>query len=151
MTALIVIVSADREYARLVAEALRDAGYTVICCVEGHLAHETIRRERPAVVLLDVWLEHPRGGEMVLGMLHIDPATRAIPVIVCPPDKRSLAELAEHLAGTPHRILPKPFNIEELLALVASLLAANGASAAAGPPHRPARRSEPGDLDAPEI
>ena len=34
-------------------------------------------------MILDLWLEHPQAGSMVLGLLMADPATRYIPVIIC--------------------------------------------------------------------
>ena len=83
---------------------------------------ELARRQRPAVILLDLKLPDLQGDE-ILAELKRDPATRAIPVIMLTaeawPDV--LARLRELGAV---ECLAKPVNLTQLLALLDELIPA---------------------------
>jgi DNA-binding NtrC family response regulator len=68
----------QRLHARLLAEGNETVGWN-----RGAGAYAFLRMVQPELVILDLWLEHPDAGSMVLGLLMIDSATQHVPVIIC--------------------------------------------------------------------
>ena len=71
----------ERDVRSLLADTLTDAGYGAIEAPNGRGALETVDRERPDVVLLDVMMPMMDGME-VLGKLRQNPETEKLPVIL---------------------------------------------------------------------
>ncbi len=117
----IVVVSTSRTYVDLMTEVLVDEGYATRACLGADCAADVIRREQPALVLLDLWLEHPQAGEMVLALLHHDHATRHIPVILCADSERSLAHMQSLCDENRCAFLIKPFDMAHLLTLITKM------------------------------
>jgi len=82
------------------------------------------QEQRPDVVMLDVVMPEVSGWE-VLAELRQDPAFRLTPVIVCTAYvAEAMGRLAELKGPDQHLgLLPKPFEMEELLEVVASVSA----------------------------
>jgi CheY-like chemotaxis protein len=97
-----------------VAECLAAEGYGVHALSGGADALEWLRRERPALVLLDLVMPAMSGSEL-LGRLRADPALDGVPVVLMTAAIPSPGD--PPLA--PDRILRKPFDLEDLLATVA--------------------------------
>ncbi len=60
-------------------------------------------------MILDLWLEHPQAGSMVLDLLMGDPATRYIPVIICSAYRQLLREQEAQLRTRGYVLLDKPY------------------------------------------
>jgi CheY-like chemotaxis protein len=120
--ALIAVVNDDTAFLTLMHELLSDEGYRTIIWIEGDSAFEMIRREQPSLVILDIRMEHPETGWMVLSLLRLDPSTTHIPVIVTSAESRFLREKEQRLSEMRCRTLDKPFELDELLDLVAASL-----------------------------
>lgn len=118
----IVVASASRPYVDFVTELLGDEGFCALGCFDGRTALDTIQRVQPAIVLMDLWLEHPRAGEMVLAFMHHDRSTRHIPVIICADHQRSVEHMRPLLDDNRCSILIKPFNVDDLLSRVADMV-----------------------------
>jgi len=109
----------------VVRKALQGEGYHVTTCLEGREAARLARAERPDVIMLDVVMPEVSGWE-VLAQLRADPDFTNTPVIVCTAYvAEALGRLAE-LKGPDHHLglLPKPFELEELIEVVGSVTAA---------------------------
>ena len=119
---LIAVVNDDTAFLELMQELLDDAGYRAFIHRESDTAYTAIRNAMPALVILDIRLEHPEGGWTVLELLRLDPTTTQIPVIVCSADAVQLRAKHEHLRQHRARALEKPFDLDELLDLVRSLI-----------------------------
>jgi len=119
----ILIVEDDPDLLRVVDKALTRAGYTTRCWTTGKDAHQLIRQFQPDLLILDLLLEDPHAGEMVLGLLELDPKTNGIPVIVCSGDLRMLQLQGERFRLKGHHVLEKPFALADLLAMVRRALA----------------------------
>jgi CheY-like chemotaxis protein len=52
-----------------------------------------------------------------------EPRLRAVPLIMCSADQRALEQRADELAAAGDTVLPKPFALNDLLALLARVLA----------------------------
>jgi CheY-like chemotaxis protein len=83
------------------------------------------RAQRPDVIMLDVVMPEVSGWE-VLALLREDPAFRRTPVIVCTAYvAEALGRLAELKGPDQHLgLLPKPFELDELVEVVESVTSA---------------------------
>ncbi len=113
---VILVVEDDPPLARLIEALLETEGYRVRCVADGQAALEAVRAERPALVLLDVTLPKLDGWE-VLARLR---AEACPPPVVLLTGQTRAAGRAES-AGAAAAVL-KPFDIEELLQVVAQLV-----------------------------
>lgn len=114
----IVVVNDDALFLLLMQEILEEEGYKAIIQHEGKGAYELIKREMPALVVLDIRLEHPDAGWQVLEQVRLDPHTADVPVLVCSADSRFLRGKARQLRERGCEILEKPFRYDELLRFV---------------------------------
>jgi DNA-binding response OmpR family regulator len=115
---VIVVVSTNEPYADMLCELLTEEGYQTVVCSEAQYAYDVIYRQQPRLVLLDAWLEHPQAGEMLLAMLHVNPATHEVPVVFCTTDIRFFREQAAMLQNKHCLVLLMPFDVNELLAAI---------------------------------
>jgi two-component system cell cycle response regulator DivK len=88
----------------------------VVLVPDGERAVEVVRRQRPAVVVLDMIMPGIDGLEAAR-QLKADPVTADIPIVAISAAPRR----AEALAAGCDRFLAKPLQLDELLDLVHSL------------------------------
>jgi CheY-like chemotaxis protein len=84
---------------------------------QGGSAMEAIRQQAPAIIVLDVMLPDMDGWEL-LAHLHENPATRAIPVVICSVIRQE--ELALALGAA--RYMPKPVRRQEFIQALEQVL-----------------------------
>src|SRR5690242_5658350 len=97
----------------LAAALSTELGARVLLVPDGERAVEIVRRQRPAVVVLDMLMPGV-DGLAAARLLKGDPATADIPIVAI-----SAAPLrAEALAAGCDRFLAKPLQLDELLELV---------------------------------
>jgi len=123
----LVLVVDDQETARFfAAEAMRQAGFAVVEASSGAEALETVERERPDLILLDVVMPKMDGFE-ACRRLREQEATREIPVIMV--TTRGEAQNVEQgYALGCNDYVTKPINSLELMTKVNNLL--NGSAGA---------------------
>lgn len=124
-TARIFLVEDDREICSVVQDFLRQSGHTCFCAADGLTAQKDFSQARPDLVLLDLMLPY-FSGDRFLAWLR---GRSQIPVIVLSAknltqDKISLLRLGAD------DYLTKPFDLEELLARIESLLRRAGCTSA---------------------
>ncbi len=129
----IVIVDDDEGTQLMLAEVLHPAGYTTMSWTRGAGAYEHIRALQPDLVILDLWLEHPQAGSMVLGLLMTDPLTQQIPVIICSAYRQFLGYQEAQLQAQGYVLLDKPYRVDTLLRAMARLLDGDQARAVGAP------------------
>jgi len=88
--------------------------------VQGRLGIELARAHRPDLILLDLHLPD-MAGEDVAKALRADEATQAIPIVVLSADAYS-SQRGQLLALGVNAYLTKPFDIHEMMTLVAQLV-----------------------------
>ena len=127
----IAVIDDDAVFLDLMNDLLAlGEGYEVLSTPDWLRGFEFIKEQQPDLVMLDLMLGREQTGWRVLQLLREDPATDHIPVIVC-----SAAAPALHQCGSPSEghgaiaTVAKPFDIDHLLALIASLLAGSKAPA----------------------
>jgi CheY-like chemotaxis protein len=108
-----------------IRQSLQLEGYDVRTCLESRHAARMAREDRPDVIMLDVVMPEVSGWE-VLAELRADPTFARTPVIVCTAYvSEAIGRLAELKGPDQHLgLLPKPFELEELIEVVASVTAA---------------------------
>lgn len=105
---------------RLLAEILKKAGHRVRASVSARHALETIRTHPPEVLLLDVSMPEMDGFQLC-GALKDEPSTRGIPVLFLSAHDAPAERVRAFAAGGADYVM-KPFEAEEIVARVASLL-----------------------------
>jgi CheY-like chemotaxis protein len=117
--ARIMLINDDRPFLALMHQLLEAIeGYEVLICMEGDQAYEFVKQHRPDLVILDIRMGGEEIGWTILQLLTLDPATRPIPLLVCSAAIHDLQAHEPLLQGYGVDILPKPFDLEVLLAKV---------------------------------
>jgi DNA-binding response OmpR family regulator len=120
----IAVVNDDTAYLELMHDLLEEEeGYAVSICKEAGDAYEFVKQLQPDLVILDIRVGYEENGWTILELLTLDPATRPIPVIVCSAAVNSLHEHDALLQQYDCEVLPKPFDLDVLLAKVKAALA----------------------------
>jgi DNA-binding response OmpR family regulator len=114
---LVLAIDDEPDFRLLVSEMLSDAGYRVATAADGRAALASVANEMPALILLDIRM---RGmdGEAFLQQFRRQYGAQT-PVVLLSADTDSAC--AVDLAGR-GQVLPKPFDMDDLLAAVGSLL-----------------------------
>jgi len=109
----------------VIRNCLETEGYQVRTCLESRYAVDLARADPPDIIMLDVVMPEVSGWE-VLAALRQDGAFKQTPVIVCTAYvAEALGRLAELKGPDQHLgLLPKPFDVEELLEVVGSVTSA---------------------------
>jgi putative two-component system response regulator len=116
-----VLVVDDVEANRtLITAILTRDGYQVEVAADGTIALESVRRNPPDLVLLDVMMPTPNGFD-VCHALKRDHATRLVPVVLVTALQHSEDRIRGIEAGADD-FISKPFNTHELRARVQSLI-----------------------------
>jgi CheY-like chemotaxis protein len=111
----VLVVDDDPSIRRMIMAALRREGYVFSEAANGKEALESMRHNRPDVVILDLMMPMVSGWD-VLRERAGDPELLSIPVIVVSANRSS--ELATAMDKGICAFLPKPFDIVALTALV---------------------------------
>lgn len=110
---------------------LRRAGYTVVRASDGVEVMERVRQSPPDLILLDVLMPRLDGLE-VLRALRDNPDTSQIPVILLT-QKTHVEDRVKGFESGADDYVPKPFEPQELLARIDSLLKRSEKVRALGP------------------
>ncbi len=110
----ILLVEDDDAIRESVSECLALEGYNVALAVNGAEALDWLERtDRPAVVLLDMIMPVMTGAELLVRMRR-NPVLAGVPVVLM-----TAAMQREPAAISAQAVLPKPFDLAELLQTVA--------------------------------
>ncbi|RKH44083.1 response regulator [Corallococcus sicarius] len=112
----VLIVDDEFGIVEAVRDLLSDEGYSTATALNGREALERMALERPSLVLLDYMMPLLNGPGVLEAMLR-DPMLRDVPVVMM---SASPAEFWQHLPCA--AFLPKPFDIDQLLATVHDIL-----------------------------
>jgi two-component system phosphate regulon response regulator PhoB len=114
------VVDDEKDLVDVLDYNLRQAGFRVRTALDGKTALDSLRRDRPRLVLLDLMLPELSGIE-VLKTLRGDPATRAIPVILLTARTEEIDRLVGFELGADDYVT-KPFSMRELILRVKAVL-----------------------------
>ncbi|MCE9577551.1 MAG: response regulator [Deltaproteobacteria bacterium] len=108
----ILIVDDDPEIVAMLSLRLGKRGYRVLTAVDGVQALAAAKRERPALVILDVMMPGKNGWE-VARALKQDPVTATIKVVMLTAIGEQVNELTSPLYGADAHF-DKPFEFDKL-------------------------------------
>jgi DNA-binding response OmpR family regulator len=117
--ARILVVDDVPENVRLLEAVLEAHGYDVISATDGDAALELALSASPDLVLLDVMMPQPDGLAVCKRLREME-ETAVLPIIMLTASEGS--EKTTAIAAGADDFLPKPFNREELLTRIRSLL-----------------------------
>ncbi len=112
MTATILVADDEIPTAELLADLLEEVGYRVILAYNGADALHLLERERPDLLVTDNMMPRLSGLQLIAHLQQH--ATLTIPVILMS------AARPEQYPAVP--FVPKPFDLDHMLDLVAKLL-----------------------------
>ena len=118
--AKIILIDDDRDIVEVTKILLESRGYTVISAYDGKTGLETIRKEIPDLVLLDVTLPDMNGFQ-ICEILKKDNTLWHIPIIYFTARER-LTERVLGLSIGGDDYITKPFDPEELLARIKMIM-----------------------------
>lgn len=122
MAGPILVVEDDAAVREVLIETLVDEmGLEVASAASGAEALSMLRSLRPSMVLLDLTMPHVSGLD-VLDRMRADAATREIPVVSMTALSASSTERQAALEAGSVAILDKPFELQELMDTVESVL-----------------------------
>jgi two-component system phosphate regulon response regulator PhoB len=120
----ILVVDDEADIVALVAYHLAKAGFHVATASDGVEAIDQVRREAPALVVLDLMLPGMSGFD-VLESIRSEPGTRALPVLMLTARKEEPDKLRGLSLGADD-YLTKPFSPAELVLRVKAILRRTG-------------------------
>lgn len=126
----VLVVDDEPDIVALCAYHLAKAGYRVVTAASGSDALEQARRQRPALVVLDLMLPGMSGYD-VLRQIRADDALKQIPVLMLTA-RREEADRIQGLTLGADDYLTKPFSPQELVLRVGAILRRVGSSGASG-------------------
>jgi CheY-like chemotaxis protein len=110
---LIALVDSGPDGVTRLTERLSISGYAVAPLRWGHGVYETIRRERPAMVVIEIEQADRRVAWLTLNRLQHNANTRTIPILLCSSDASFLATQARR-----YLVMQKPLEARNLLSLI---------------------------------
>jgi response regulator RpfG family c-di-GMP phosphodiesterase len=117
---LVLVVDDSHTIRRLVAQALEEAGFTVITAENGRQALKRIDEQRPDLIISDIDMPEMNGIDLCK-TLRADPALAVIPfVIMSANSDRSTMRRLLYLGAASY--LVKPFSLEQIVITVERLL-----------------------------
>lgn len=109
----ILIVDDDATIREVLSLALADEGYTTITASDGSVALAQVASQPPALILLDLRMPIMDGWAFARAYRQMPPPHAPIIVLTA---ARDAAAYAADIAPT--AVLPKPFNLDELIQVV---------------------------------
>jgi DNA-binding NarL/FixJ family response regulator len=118
---LLILVADDDPGIRLaVKDFLELAGYSVMTASNGQQAVEILESYHPHLLISDIRMPKKDGYQLVLEVRH-RPEFRLLPVVFLTERSSTQERIRGYQAGC-DIYLPKPFDLEELVAVIRSLL-----------------------------
>ena len=120
----ILVVDDSALMRRLLQQVLQAAGYEVVCTADGQEGLDKVAAEKPDLVIMDRNMPKVDGME-ALRVLRANPATRSLPVLMASA-RLEPADAAEIQAAGANGLIPKPFQSQQLLAIIRQHLSERG-------------------------
>ena len=122
MPACIMVINDTQEILELFREILTDEGYKVDLYSYGIHDLEEVKRVNPDLIILDYLIGAEQNGWQTLQKLKMTRETAKIPILVCTAALRQVQEIEGWLTAKGIAIVPKPFDIDDLLVAVKKAL-----------------------------
>ncbi len=115
----ILVVDDDDHMRQFWTDVLLEQGYSVLTADNGATALELIDQQRPTLIIADIMMPGVDGIDLCISLRSLE-TTAAIPIVVC----SATQEATIQNECSYNAFFMKPFNLNQLLSLVASYAAA---------------------------
>lgn len=120
--AYVLVVDDDPAIRGLVADALRDEGYSVDMAAHGREALEAMRVRRPVTIVLDLMMP-VMDGFSFMQACALEQLCNDVPIVVI----SAVTDALQRVREVPvHACVAKPFDLEDLIRTVARFCGPNG-------------------------
>lgn len=123
----ILAINNDPAVLALFRDLLEEAGYQVSTQTYVDRDLDQIKVLKPDLIVLDYMWANEDASWSLLQMLRMDPATEAIPIVLCTGAVHEVKALEEHLVTMGVTVVLKPFNIDQLVDAIRERLGADRA------------------------
>jgi CheY-like chemotaxis protein len=123
----ILAINNDPAVLALFRDLLEEAGYHVSTQTYVDRDLDQIKALKPALIVLDYMWANEDASWSLLQMLRMDPATKAIPIVLCTGAVHEVKALEDHLVTMGVTVVLKPFNIDQLVDAIRERLGADRA------------------------
>ncbi len=117
----VTVINDYPEFLDLMGDFLSAEGYDVTLIPKHQNAFAQIKESQPDIIVCDLIFDNMPHGWALVDMLYLDPQTRPIPIILCTAATKQVSEIVPSLSAKGIRWLEKPFEIEQLLAMLQEL------------------------------
>jgi CheY-like chemotaxis protein len=114
----IVIMDNDRDHLTVLRAIREDEGCAVATAEDLRTGHQLVRDQAPRLVILDLVQDGRIVGLDLLRRFRDAPETRDLPILVVSTDAPTLRAYAERSRPAWIGVLEKPYELDDLLALV---------------------------------
>jgi len=118
----IAVVDDDPAIRELLRDVLIEEGYTPYLFDGTDGTYQGIRAVSRAAVILDLPLTQSGAAWALLNRLSTDPALEHVAIVICASDATGLAEQSAALQRRTYAVLPAPFDLNDLAALLQRLI-----------------------------
>ncbi len=118
MATRIMVINDTQEILDLFRQILEPEGYEVILSSFAPNELQEIERHQLDLLILDLIFGDERPGWQLLQKLRMHRSTQKIPVIICTAAIREVREIEGYLHAQGVEVVPKPFDVDALLAAV---------------------------------
>jgi len=123
----ILAINNDPAVLALFRDLLEEAGYQVATQTYVDRDVVQIKALKPDLIVLDYMWANEDASWSLLQMLRMDPATAAVPIVLCTGAVHEVKALEEHLVTMGVTVVLKPFNIDQLVDAIRERLGADRA------------------------
>lgn len=114
----ILVINDTEEILQIFWDILTPEGYDVVLYSYAINDMDEVQRLKPDLVILDLIFGQEKTGWQMLQKMKMTRATATIPVIVCTAATKEVREIQGYLQAKGVSLVPKPFDIDDLLAAI---------------------------------
>ena len=118
----VLVINDTQEILDLFREILEEEGFEVVLSSFGVQEVDDVRKINPDLVILDFLVGGEAQGWQLLQKLKMSRATDSLPIIVCTAAIQLARELEGHLKAKNVGLVLKPFDIDDLIGVVNSVM-----------------------------
>lgn len=130
MPSRILVINDTQEILELFEELLSEEGYETILYSQAIQDMHEIERLKPDLIIVDYIFGGEKSGWQMVQKLRMRRSTAKIPLIICTAAVKEVREIEGFLRMKGIGLVPKPFDIEDLLEAVRTALRTAESSAA---------------------
>ena len=118
MALRVLVINDSQEILDLFREILTDEGYEVVLYSYAIQDMQEILRVDPDLIILDYIFGSEKSGWQTLQKLKMKRKTAGIPIIICTAAIKEVREIEGYLEAKGVTLVPKPFDIDDLLVAI---------------------------------